>query len=85
LRAINRQSGGNTADWTLDQVMAAGDAATGGTELADLYAKMGSQASPVDINALLTQLGVGLRDGQVVFNDSAPLAAIRRQITAPPG
>ena len=85
LRAINRQSGGNTADWTLDQVMAAGDAATGGTELADLYTKMGSQTSPVDINALLTQLGVGLRDGEVVFDDSAPLAAIRRQITAPPG
>ncbi len=84
LKAINRKSGGNTADWSMDQVMAAGDAATGGSELADLYAEMGPKASPVDINALLTKLGVGLKDGKVVFDDSAPLAAIRRKITAPP-
>jgi hypothetical protein len=84
LQAINRQSGGNTADWSMDQVMAAGDAATGGTELKDLYVELGTRGTPVDINALLTQLGVGLRDGKVIFDDSAPLAPIRRQITAPP-
>ena len=84
LQAINRQSGGNTADWTMDQVMAAGDAATGGTELADLYAKMGRAGTPVDIDALLRQLGVGLQGNRVVFDDAAPLAAIRRQITAAP-
>jgi len=84
LQAINRKSGGNTADWTMDQVMAAGDAATGGTELAGLYAEMGKAGSPVDIDALLKQLGVGLQGNKIVFDDSAPLAAIRRQITAPP-
>lgn len=84
LQAINRQSGGNTADWTADQVMAAGDAATGGTELADLYTLMGKTGSPVDIDALLVQLGVGLQGNKIVFNDAAPLAAIRRQITAAP-
>jgi hypothetical protein len=85
LQAINRQSGGNTADWTMEQVMAAGDAATGGTELADLYMQMGTVGSPVDINALLARLGVGLQGGKIVFDDAAPLAAIRRQITASPG
>jgi len=84
LQAINRQSGGNTADWTMDQVMAAGDKATGGTELAELYAEMGKNGSPVDIDALLAQLGVGLQGNRVVFDERAPLAAIRRQITAPP-
>jgi hypothetical protein len=84
LKAINRQSGGNTADWTMDQVMAAGDAATGGTELANLYAEMGKAGTPVDIDALLVQLGVGLQGNKVVFDDAAPLAAIRRQITAAP-
>jgi len=84
LQAINRKSGGNTADWTMDQVMAAGDAATGGTELAELYTQMGKNGSPVDIDALLVQLGVGLQGNKVVFNDAAPLAAIRRQITAAP-
>ena len=85
LQAINRQSGGNTADWTMDQVMKTGDAATGGTELADLYASMGIAGTPVDIDALLVQLGVGEQGGKVVFDESAPLAAIRRQITASSG
>ncbi|MES2254282.1 MAG: hypothetical protein V4559_04460 [Pseudomonadota bacterium] len=84
LQAINRQSGGNIADWTMEQVMAAGDTATGGTELADLYTQMGKTGSPVDIHALLVQLGVGLQGNRVVFDDNAPLAAIRRQITALP-
>jgi hypothetical protein len=85
LQAINRQSGGNTAEWTMDQVMKTGDAATGGSELANLYVQMGKDGSPVDIDALLAQLGVGLRDGKILFDDAAPLAAIRRQITAPMG
>jgi hypothetical protein len=85
LKAINRASGGNTADWSVDQLLAAGDAATGGTELKALYSDMGTKGTPFDVDALLHRLGVSLRDGKVVFDDSAPLAAIRRQITAPPG
>ena len=84
LRAINRESCGYTADWTPEQLVKAGDAATGGTELADLYAEKGVAGSPVDINALLVRLGAGLRGGEVVFDDKAPLAAIRRAITQVP-
>jgi predicted metalloprotease with PDZ domain len=84
LRAINRESGGNTADWTPEQLVKTGDAATGGTELADLYGEMGVAGSPADINGLLVRLGVGLRGGDVVFDDAAPLAAIRRAITQVP-
>ena len=85
LQAINRASGGNTADWNVDQLIGAGDAATGGTELRELYTDMGTKGTPFDVDALLHRLGVSLRDGKVVFDDSAPLAAIRRQITASPG
>jgi hypothetical protein len=85
LRAINRQSGGNIADWTPERLVKVGDEATGGTELADLYEQMGVAGSPADINGLLARLGVGERDGKVVFDDGAPLAAIRRAITAVPG
>jgi hypothetical protein len=83
LRAIDRASGGNTGEWTVDQLVATGDAATGGHELADLYAQMGTGGTPVDIDTLLKQLGTSVTGGNVVFDDSAPLAAIRRQITAP--
>ncbi|MGC1305144.1 MAG: hypothetical protein WA840_22480, partial [Caulobacteraceae bacterium] len=84
LRAINRQSGGNTADWSVDQVMAAGDAATGGTELSDLYARMKDAPVPIDLDALFARLGVSLKDGQAMFDDHAPEAWIRRAITAAP-
>jgi hypothetical protein len=84
LRAINRESGGNTADWTPERLVKTGDTATGGTELADLYGEMGVAGSPADINGLLVRLGVGLRGGDVVFDDAAPLAAIRRAITQVP-
>ena len=83
MQAINRKSGGNTADWSVDQVMAAGDAATGGTELSDLYAQVKDAPDRVDLDTLFAQLGVGMQDGQVVFDDKAPLAWVRRQITAP--
>lgn len=84
LRAINRRSGGNTSDWSVDQVMAAGDAATGTTVMADLYGKMKNDPMPVDLDDLFRQLGISERTGSIQFNDDAPLAAIRRSITAAP-
>ncbi len=83
LRAINRRSGGNTADWTVDQVMAAGDAATKTHVLSSLYAAMRSSPAPVDVANLFRQLGVGERDGAIEYSDDAPLASIRRRITEP--
>lgn len=84
LRAINRQSGGNRARWSADQVMAAGDRATGTSILSTLYREMGGAPMPVDLDDLFAKLGVALRDGRVVFDEHAPLAAIRRRLTAPP-
>jgi len=84
LRAINRQSGGNGAHWSADQVMAAGDRATSTQVLATLYAEMKATPMDVDLKDLFAQLGLGESDGTVVFDDRAPLAAVRRRITAPP-
>ena len=83
LRAINRRGGGNTAEWTVDEVMAAGDAATHTRVLSSLYAKMGSSPAPTDVGRLFRQLGVAERNGAIVYDDSAPLATIRRRITEP--
>jgi len=83
LRAINRRSGGNTADWTVEQVMAAGDAATKTHVLSGLYAAMRSSPAPVDMANLFRRLGVDERDGAIRYNDDAPLASIRRRINEP--
>lgn len=84
LRAINHRSGGNGVEWSVEQMLAVGDAATGGRELRDLYAELRDSAHPIDVPALFRDLGIALRGEEVLFDDSAPLAAIRRQITAPP-
>ena len=53
--------------------------------LADLYAKMGDKPYAPDLDALWRDLGVSVQNGRVSFDDAAPLAPIRRAITAPPG
>jgi hypothetical protein len=83
LRAINLKSGGNTAHWSVDDVVAAGDAATGTHVLATQYARMKDTPTDVDLSGLFRRLGLGEKDGVVVFDDRAPLAEIRRRITAP--
>jgi len=83
LRAINRRSGGNTAEWTVDEVMATGDAATHTHVLSILYGKMGSSPVSSDLPELFQRLGVAERNGSIVYDDDAPLASIRRRITEP--
>jgi hypothetical protein len=85
LRAINRSSGGNAARWSVDQIMAAGDEATGTNILSALYAEMKATPVSTDLQQLFAELGVGEHDHKIVFDDHAPLAAIRRRITARPG
>ena len=56
-----------------------------GTRLiADLYEKMGRKPYAPDLDALWRDLGISAQKGRVTFDDSAPLAPIRRAITAPP-
>ncbi len=71
------------ADWTVEHVMAAGDAATETHVLSGLYAVMRSFPAPVDMANLFRRLGVDERDGAIHYNDDAPLASIRRRITEP--
>ena len=80
LKAINAAGGNITAEWPLPRALAIGDRATGATVLSDLYRKMGSSPSPVDLPALWKQLGVNRIGDRVTFDDRAPLAAIRAGI-----
>jgi hypothetical protein len=81
LRAVNAAGGTNATRWSLDEVLEAGDAATGVPVLRELHAAMGSSPHPVDLAPLLGSLGVEVRQGKARFDDAAPLAAIRRAIT----
>lgn len=83
MRAVNRMSGGNAADWAPDMLMASGDRATDTDALATLYDTFARQPIRTDLPDLFQRLGV-VGDGRGVrFDEHAPLAAIRRRITAP--
>ena len=65
----------------LVETLALGDRATGTHVLTELHAAMGTSPHPVDLDALFRSLGVSIVKDQVVFDDAAPLAAVRRAIT----
>jgi hypothetical protein len=83
MRAILDAGGNITEDWTVERVAEVGDHATGTTVIADLYKQMKTTAVHTDLDGLWQRMGVQVKGGAVTFDDRAPLAAIRKAITAP--
>ena len=83
VRAIVAQGGNISVSWPIERVIDVGDAATGVPVLHETYARMGMRPGAVDLPAIWTKLGVHLDHGTVVYDDSAPLAAIRKSMTEP--
>jgi hypothetical protein len=84
LAAVVAAGGTVEVSWPLERAFAVGDKAVDVPVLEELYAGWKDKPVPVDLPALWTKLGVALKDGKVVYDDSAPDAAIRKAITAPP-
>jgi predicted metalloprotease with PDZ domain len=84
LRGINAAGGSIFVRWPLRRALDAGDRATGTHVLRDLYGKMGEAPMKVDLDDLWRRLGVVADGRDVRFDDRAPLAAVRRSITARP-
>jgi hypothetical protein len=75
--------GGNTEeDWSLQRVLSTADKAVGLDVLTHLHDEMGSKPVSPDLEGLWRDLGLKLRDKEIEFDDSAPLAAIRTAITS---
>jgi hypothetical protein len=84
LRAVLAE-GNIESDWPIERAIAVGDKATGVPVLHDLYEQMKATPVTVDLDGLWKKLGVKEVNGKVDFDDSAPLAAVRRAITARKG
>ena len=76
LRAINHAGGTIDVDWPLEGALEIGDRATGETPRATVRAA----PAPVDLPDRWKQLGVERSGPSAVFDDQAPLAAVRRSI-----
>jgi hypothetical protein len=81
VRGIQGSGGSIEVEWPLERALQIADQTVGVSVLEDLYKRM--RATPVspDLDRLWKELGVERRGKTVVFDDSAPLAAIRRAIT----
>ena len=83
LQRIVAQGGNVSVTWSVDRALEEGDRDAGGTVLRDLRHRLGDAAVTTDLDALWNELGVHLVAGKVVYDDAAPLAAIRKAIAAP--
>jgi hypothetical protein len=83
LRAVSARGGNVSVRWDLEATLAIGDEAVGVPALRPLRARLGGRSERVDLDALWRALGVSIRDGEVRYDDDAPLAAIRRAMAAP--
>ena len=81
LRAIVAEGGTGSSTWPEERILRRGDAAIGMPVLETLHERLGSRPETTDLEALWRQLGVVRRGKSVVFDDAAPLAAIRRAMT----
>jgi predicted metalloprotease with PDZ domain len=82
LRGILDHGGRITEDWEIEKALTVGDKSTGTNVLQQLYKQMADKPSPVDLEQLWKKLGLSVKNGSVITNNSAPEAAIRESITA---
>ena len=82
LRGIVKAGGDVRASWPIERALKTGDAAVGVPVLEELYAKMSNGPVQVDLPGLFKRLGVSGSKDRVTFDDTAPLAAIRKGITS---
>jgi hypothetical protein len=83
MRAILEAGGDITDDWPIEKAFKVGDDAVGVAVLLPMYHEWKEKPVHVDLDSLWQQLGI-VPDGRGVrFSDKAPLAAVRKAITAP--
>ena len=80
LRAIVKQGGNISVMWNIDRVIDVGDRATTVPVLREMYEGMGKRSQAVDLPKLWADLGVRKGRSGIVFDDSAPLSAVRRAL-----
>ncbi|HTT36732.1 MAG TPA: hypothetical protein VMH32_03570 [Burkholderiales bacterium] len=84
LRGILAAGGTLDHRWSIRETLVAGDRAVGVPVLTQMYDQWRAAPVQVDLEALWHQLGVQREGRVVVLDDTAPLADVRRAITAQP-
>ncbi len=83
LRGVLAAGGNITEEWPLERVLRVGDEATGTRVLETLYEDMKDKPVAVNLANLWKELGIQRsQNGDISFIDDAPLASVRKAITA---
>jgi hypothetical protein len=82
LQAVLHQGGDTTQRWSRERFFSVCDAATGTGTMAKLNARYAQQPSALDLAALWRDLGISNGPGGIRFDDTAPLAHLRRAIVS---
>jgi hypothetical protein len=82
MRGVLTAGGNHEQDWSLERVLSTADKAVGVDVLTKLHDAMGPKPVTPDLAALWRDLGLKAQGEGVEFDDTAPLAAIRKSITA---
>jgi hypothetical protein len=81
MRGVIAAGGSHEVDWSIERILSVADKAVGVDVLTDLHKQMGPKPVAPDLDGLWPALGLTMRGGQLNFDDTAPLAAIRESIT----
>jgi len=82
LRAVFAAGGSVATRWDVPRLAQAAESATGTTTLREIYDDWSGKAIAPDLGALWSSLGVKSdRTERITFDDQAPLASIRRDLT----
>jgi len=81
MRGVLAAGGNHEKDWPIERVLTTADKAVGVDVLTRLHDEMGPKPVTPDLAALWRDLGLKAQGESLAFDDTAPLAAIRRSIT----
>jgi hypothetical protein len=81
MRGMLAAGGNHEKDWSIDRVLSTADKAVGVDVLTRLHDEMGPKPVTPDLAGLWRDLGLKAQGESLEFDDTAPLAAIRRSIT----
>lgn len=83
MRGVLAAGGNHEQDWSIDRILSTADKAVGVNVLSRLHDEMGPKPVTPDLAALWRDLGLKQQGENLAFDDAAPLADIRKAITAP--
>jgi len=81
MRGVLAAGGSHEVDWPIERILAAADKAVGVGVLTRLHNEWGRKPVTPDLDRLWRDLGLRSAGGSLEFDDTAPLAAIRKGIT----